>query len=186
MNLQEITLPEVVPMAQRARFYKDDKERNMIEISFAGSKDTNVTKVNPEHMAQFREEWNAFCDGLPPKQRGGTPLTEVMDEVLAKGYVDKNVHTLEELAALHDGQCQLLGHGTLTFRKAARDHLTLKLMQGKEAAHKAVMEASKTANPVKDDQASEGLSEIKDLLVEQNKNLSALIAVLTAPKKRKE
>lgn len=123
----EFSLPEtdggaVRAMHQTARFYKDENGRDMVEIGYVGMKDTNVSKVKPEHMARFRDEWNAFCDGSPLKIRTGMPLTDVpgVNDLVAENFVKQNIHNAEELAALNDGQCQALGHGALTARNNAR------------------------------------------------------------------
>jgi hypothetical protein len=120
LSMQEIDLPEVQKFQQRARFFKDG-DGDFVEISYVGSKDTNVLKVTPQLMAQYRSEWTAYCDGSPLKIRPGTPLTALhgLDQVMADKYIAQNVHTVEELAVLNDMQCQSLGHGTLTFRKQA-------------------------------------------------------------------
>ena len=137
-------------MHQHARFYRDGA-RDYVEISYVGSKDTFVQKVTPELMARFRDEWNAHCDGVPLKQRVGTPLTDIpnMKEELAAKYIAANVHTAEEFAALSDAQCQGLGHGTLTLRTACRGLLEQRRAAAVEAATKKISEvaASVTAMP---------------------------------------
>lgn len=141
MNTAEITLPEVQSLPQSARFYKDG-EKTLVEISFIGSKDNIVRKVQPEHMAKFRDEWNAFCDGEPLTRRKGTPLTEVMDEQRAQHYFSLNVHNVEELSALSDGQCQALGHGTLTLRETSRKLMIQRKIEAHDRASKVISDAT--------------------------------------------
>jgi len=61
----DIDLDIVRPMHQNGRFFKDEFGRDQIEISFVGSKDTLIKDVSPQIMAQFRSEWDAYCDGRP-------------------------------------------------------------------------------------------------------------------------
>ena len=100
MMLTDITLPEVKVYTQSAKFFRHG-DQDFVEISFIGAKDTLVERVQPSHMAQFRSEWDAYCDGRPRQRREGIPLTDLpgLDEARAEGYVARNVHTLEELAA---------------------------------------------------------------------------------------
>lgn len=150
MSLMDtITLPEVTPRLQSAKFIRRGNQ-TLIEISMVGSKDTNVEKVRPDHMARFKSEWDAFCDGRPPERRPGTPLTELssIDDAKAEHYIFRNVHSLEELAALDDGQCQSLGHGTLTDRQAARALVARKQAEQRDAMHKKAVEATAKIGPV--------------------------------------
>lgn len=142
----DVIAPEVRELQQTAKFFRENG-KEFVAISFVGEKDTVIRKVLPEHMAKFRSEWNAFCDGAPMKQRDGTPLTEVMNlsEDVAQKYVLQNVHTAEELAVLSDSQCQALGHGTLTFRAAARGLLDQRKIAKMEAAQKRIGEVTKEA-----------------------------------------
>lgn len=143
MNAMDVDVQDVVPMHQHARFYKEG-DFDMVEISYVGSKDTMVKKVAPDHMARFRNEWNAYCDGGPIKRRTGTALTEVpgLNESVAERFIAQNVHTAEELAALNDAQCQALGHGTLTFRNSARGLLDQRKQQRMEEIQKRIGKAS--------------------------------------------
>jgi hypothetical protein len=166
-------------LSQRARFYRDESGRDMVEISFVGSKETLRKKVTPQHMAQFRDAWNAYCDGLPPGKRAGTPLTDVagLGSELAESYVQRNVHTLEELAALNDGECQGLGHGTLTFREKARRMLAERGARATMEARARVGEVAGTIGKAAD--ASGDLAEIKSALSELTNGINTLVALLT-------
>ena len=185
-----IDLPEVKAIPQHARFYREG-ERDFAEISFTGEKDTVVKKVTPELMAQYPSEWASYCDGTPMKQRSGTALTDVptLDQQRAEQFIARNVHTAEELAALHDGQCQALGHGTLTLRKAAREFLALRAMKQAEDSRNKVVEASAGIGAVPAEKyASESdLAAVKQTMGELSSNVAALVAMMTAqnaPKKR--
>ena len=100
-------------------------------------------------MAQFRSEWDAYCDGRPMQRREGIPLTDLpgLDEARAEGYVARNVHTLEELAALSDAQCQGIGHGTLTDRQGARKLVAQRQLEIRNRMQRAVQEASAAIGP---------------------------------------
>ena len=173
MSMQDIEIPEVPSMHQNARFFKDEGQ-DFVEISFVGSKDTIIHKVKPEHMAKYRDEWTAFCDGSPLKKRDGTPLTEIrnMNEQVAEKYVQQNVHTMEELAALSDAQCQALGHGTLTFRNTARETLELRKARQMEIVAKKISEASRSVQPMPSEEmdakyaSKEDVDEIKGMLAQ--------------------
>lgn len=138
-----IEIPEVQAMAQHARFFREG-EQDLVEVSFVGSKDTTINKVKPEHMAKFQDAWNSYCDGTPMKPRKGTPLTDLpgVDDPRAQHYISRNVQTMEELAALSDAQCQALGHGTITLRKAAIETLQLRAMKEQERTRDLVIEAA--------------------------------------------
>lgn len=172
-------------MHQHARFFKQD-DRDFVEISFTGVKDTVIKKVMPEHMSKFRNDWNAYCDGGTVAQRKGTNLTLLngVDEVLAKKYIDQNVHTVEELAALNDGQCQNLGHGTLTLRKQARERLSVKEFELQEKTRKAVSDAAATITAVPAEKyASEtDLAEVKASISDLSGNVAKILEALAAKK----
>lgn len=180
-----IDLPEVPALPQQARFFKEGGA-DLVEIKFVGSKDSVIRKVKPEHMAQFREEWNCYCDGTPMKQRSGTPLTDLpgMDDQKAQQFILQNVHTAEEIAALSDAQCQALGHGTLTLRKAAHEMLALRSMKQQEKSRDDVVKASATIGSVPAEKyASESdMAEVKQGLADLAKSMADLAAAL-APKK---
>jgi hypothetical protein len=172
----DFTLPEVQAFDQRPRFFEDEKtKRLMVEISYIGTKETNIKKVTPEIMAKFPSEWAAYCDGRPMAMRQGTPLTDLpgIDAQMAKAMIDRNVHNLEELAVLSDAQCQGLGHGYLTRRKEARELVTKRRMDAKVRNHDRIAEESSKPAAVVDGQALAAIAEL-------GTKLDALVAVLTA------
>jgi hypothetical protein len=148
MTLTDITLPEVKVYAQSAKFFRRG-EQDFVEISFVGAKDTLVEKVTPSHMAQFRNEWDAYCDGRPIERRQGIPLTDLsgLDAARADSYIARNVHTAEELAALSDAQCQGIGHGAITDRQAARKLVLQRQREMRDRMQRAVHEASAAIGP---------------------------------------
>lgn len=180
-----IDIPGVEALKQSARFFRQD-EKDLIEISFIGVKDTVVRKVKPEHMAQFQEEWNSYCDGTPMKQRSGTSLTDLpgVDQQRAEVYTSRNVHNAEEIAALSDAQCQALGHGTITLRKAAQELLMLRAAEQQAKSRDRVVKESASIGTVPAEKyASESdLAEVKKGLATLSENVAALVAVLAAKK----
>lgn len=148
MTLTDITLPEVKVYTQSAKFFRRG-EQDFVEISFIGAKDTLVERVQPWHMARFRSEWDAYCDGRPVRRREGIALTELpgIDDEKAESYIGRNVHTVEELAALSDAQCQGIGHGTLTDRQGARKLVTQRQVEARDRMQRAVHEASASIGP---------------------------------------
>lgn len=180
MSMTDLVLPEVQGFEQSPRFFKSPNGVDFVEISFIGSKDTIVQKVTPEHMAKFRDAWNSYCDGTPMSLRKGTPLTDLITEQLAKSLIDRNVHTLEELAVLNDAQCQGLGHGILTLRKSAQEHVAKHYAEAKVRTQNKIAEESTKAQKV-DDSAT--LAAIGELGVKFDQLAAALLTAL-APKPR--
>src|SRR5262245_41373278 len=142
MTLTDITLPEVKVYTQAAKFFRRG-DQDYVEISFIGAKDTLVERVQPSHMATFSNEWDDYCDGRPIQRRAGTALTDLpsLDHEKAECYIARNVHTLEELAALSDAQCQGIGHGTLTDRQGARKLVAQRQLETRDQMQRAVHEA---------------------------------------------
>ncbi len=180
-----IDVPGVEALQQSARFFRDG-EVDLIEISFVGTKDTTRQKVKPEHMAKFRDEWNCYCDGTPMQPRKGTPLTDLpgVDEPRAQHYISRNVQTMEELAVLNDAQCQALGHGTITLRKAAQETLQLKAMKQQEHSRELVTKAAASigAMPAEKYASESDLAEVKNQIADLSQNVAALVAALSAKK----
>jgi hypothetical protein len=180
----DITLPEVTPLLQSARFFRNG-ERDFVEISCVGSKDTVVERVTPTHMARFRAEWDGYCDGQPPTRRGGIALTELasIDAQRAEHYVSRNIHNLEELAALSDAQCQGVGHGALTDRKAAQRLVMQRQFETREKAQRAVADASASLGPKPAEAYASGteLAELKGEVLELKQLLTQVAEALNSP-----
>ncbi len=141
----DVEIPEVESVAQRGRFFKDENGRECIEISFVGQKDTIIHFTTPAHMARYKREWDAYCDKEPLALRAGTPLSALFDEKTEGSYVAANIHTLEELAALDDLQCQGVGRGTLTNRQAAREKIIQIQFDADQARRKTIDSLPTTA-----------------------------------------
>lgn len=174
MTMIDFTLENGAPIrsfSQTARFFRDGS-KDKIEIAFVGSKDTLVQAVTPAHMAQFASEWAAYCDGRPPERRKGTALTELssINEARAEHYISRNIHNLEELAALNDGQCQAIGHGCLTDRKGARDLLSVRHMRNRDRLNREIQEkqasVGSSADPGELDALKSEMAELKQMLVQ--------------------
>lgn len=183
-----ISEPVIREFEQRARFYKDNG-RDMIEISFVGEKNTLVKRVTPEHMAKFKSEWDAYCDGKPVEQRKGTPLTQLVDEGRAAAYIAANIHTLEELAALNDIQCQGVGHGTITDRGNAAKLLAQIAAKREQEARRRIVIGTSTAEPVSTasaaatEAAAIDLNDIKQQLGALTQAVQGLVTHLAAKPK---
>jgi hypothetical protein len=173
----DVDLPEVRALQAQPRFFREDGV-DYVEISYIGSKDTNIHKVKPRHMAMFPSEWAAWCDGKPMAIRNGTPLTHLpeINEQFAKNLTERNVHNLEELAVLSDAQCQGLGHGMITNRKKAQQLLAQRELDGKNRANQLV--ADKMAEV---GSAPVALPpEISGVFAEQEKKIDALTNQVSA------
>lgn len=183
MTVADITLPEVRVYNKSAKFFRRG-DGDYIEISFIGAKDTFVEKVQPSHMAEFRNEWNAYCDGRPVERREGIALTELsgLDSARAENYIARNVHTLEELAALSDAQCQGIGHGALTDRQGARRLITQRQIESREKMQRAVNEANATVGPrpVESYAQSAAVESIKDEIAELKQSIGHLAGLVAS------
>lgn len=176
---EEVSIDLVQGFAQTARFFRDGN-KDYVEISFIGNPDTVIQKVTPAIMAQYRDSWNAFCDGVPMRKREGTALTE-LSEITQEKAVDlirRNVHNLEELAALTDHQCQGLGHGTMSLRKLAQALVGRRQFEKRDADHKKINESIAPAQNNHPEMAA--LSEIVKQQGEALEKMSAVIAQLNA------
>lgn len=178
----DISIPEVQAANQIARFYKDG-DRDMVEIQNVGQKDTYIKRVTPDVMAKFRDEWNAYCDGVPLKKREGTPLTDVngMTDKVAENYISQNVHTAEELAALSDAQCQGLGHGTLTLRASAKTLLEMRKMKLAEEVARKISKTAESVLPMPAEELDAKYASKQD--VDEIKNMLAQLLTAQTPRK---
>jgi hypothetical protein len=186
MTLTDFTLPEVKVYTQSAKFFRRG-EQDFVEISFIGAKDTLVERVQPSHMAQFRTEWDAYCDGRPMQRRQGIPLTDLpgLDEARAEGYIARNVHTLEELAALSDALCQGIGHGTLTDRQGARKLVAQRQLEIRDRMQRAVHEASAAIGPRPSERYAPNadMEAVRGELAELRQSIADLAALIGQPRK---
>lgn len=183
-EVQEISLPEVQAFGQTPRFYRDENGRDMVEISFVGDGGTtNIKKVTPKHMADFRDAWNLYCDGTPPQQRKGTALTDVegINDLRAEQFIKANIHTAEELQALSDAQCQGVGHGTLTCRENAKKLLALRSV---ERADATVKQMSAAAASMKAGPQSAEIETLKNDVAELKGMLGDVLKALADKPKR--
>jgi hypothetical protein len=175
----DVDIPEVRALRAQPRFYRNENGVDFVEISYIGVKDTNIHKVKPKHMAMFRDEWSAYCDGRPMAKRAGTPLTDMpeINAALAKELTERNVHNLEELAVLSDAQCQGLGHGMITNRKKANQLLAQRELDGKSRANQEVAErmAGVGSTPV-----GYVPPEIQSVFSDQDKKIAALTSQVSA------
>jgi len=177
--MEDFRLPEVQTFAQVPRFFSD-KGKDYVEISLTGSKDTMVRKVTPELQARFREEWNAYCDGRPMQKRPGIPLAEIVPPELVEELIRRNVHNVEELAALNDMQLQAFGHGMMTLRKKA---IALVQKQHMDEQIKAANHVSKMMETVRTPEAAaadEKIAALEGALAEQGKRMDQLVEAVTA------
>ncbi len=164
--MSDVSLEFVHEVGQSARFYKEG-EQDYIEISFVGMKDNFHDKVKPKHMEKFRREWDAYCDGRPLEQRKGIPLTECVHKDRADYYIQRNVHTLEELAALSDMSCQGLGRGTINEREAARKKLSSLELDRHEKTMQKFSEVTQKAQENPDMETLKAqVSELKDIVTQ--------------------
>jgi hypothetical protein len=189
MTLTDITLPEVRVYTQSAKFFRRGAQ-DFVEISFIGAKDTLVERVQPSHMAQFRSEWDAYCDGRPIQRRNGIPLTDLpeLDEARAESYITRNVHTLEELAALSDAQCQGIGHGALTDRQGARKLVTQRQLEIRDRMQRAVHEASAAIGPRPAERYAPNadMEAVRGEIAELRQSIADLAKLIGQPGKRKQ
>lgn len=106
-------------------------EMDFIRITFAGNTQTvfdqPVNMVNsptqPSHPKRFPRQWEAYQTGQ--LIAGGTPLStwSALSPGDVKKFAGVNVHTVENLAEVSDGNLSGLGLGGREARDAARLHL---------------------------------------------------------------
>ena len=190
MDIQ-VSIPgvgSVIALQHRARFYRDAAGIDRVEISAVGSKDTTIRKVTPQDMAQFKAEWDAFCDGRPAAKRDGTPLMAVegVNEERAEMYVSRNIHNAEELASLSDSQCQSLGHGVLTDRKAAQILVTRVTLEKKVSQHDAVLKAAEKIQPGRAAETAPEIAELGKKIDAMADGINALVGLLAAQAEKKK
>lgn len=104
-----------------ANFFRSE-DRDMVEITVIGDKNSFITKVDDSHKRRFPLEWDAFENGDGKVDYGGTPLTEVegIDAGFAASLALKGIHNAEGLAGLNDAAAKALGMGIVTLRKKAQ------------------------------------------------------------------
>lgn len=73
-------------------------------------------RVTPAHIQRYPKAWAAYQEGKPEIEIDGTPLTEIpgVDKDLAINWKLRGIRTVEELAALHEGNAREFGMGGLT------------------------------------------------------------------------
>lgn len=183
-NLAAIELPEVQKVNQAIRFFeiKDKPGVVFYELSFVGMKDNLHGKVTPDIMARFRDEWNAYCDGKPQGHRKGTPLTELPSITYEREqfYLSRNVHTLDELACLNDGQCLGLGHGVLTDRNAAVKFRSEQLLNAKTEREKTIMDAAAKIGAAPSETQDKEMGEIKSQVAALTETVDKLAQIIMA------
>ena len=111
----------------RATFFKDDRGIVMLEIAIVGDPSAAIVKPTDAHKEQFAEEWAVFSSGKDEVSHEGTPLTDVMcvGKKLAAKLKANDIHTAEQLAAVHDGGLDAVGMSAYTHRQNARELLGL-------------------------------------------------------------
>lgn len=161
-------------MSVRAKFFKDG-ERDLVEIKIAGQEDTVIEKVNPQHLADYPREWEAYQRNEKDVDYGGTPLTEVpgMSEQAAVGYKLKGIHNAEMLAEASDGVISRLGMGALAFRKSAQNLVDANKHRKAAPAPKATADDRQADKVAKQDEKRlEGDNEGIKLADEQAKDVA--------------
>lgn len=105
----------------RANFFRAN-DRDMVEITVVGDKNSYITKVDETHIARFPLEWEAYQSGDGKADYGGTPLTDIegIDAAFAVSLTLKGIHNVEMLAGLTDAAASSLGNGIVTLRKKAK------------------------------------------------------------------
>lgn len=105
------------------------EDREFVNIMVVGARGATAHEpVNAEHKARWPREYAAFKAGieLPPE---GTPLGEWADSQVTKSRVQElaffNIRTVENLAAVTDGNLPNLGMGAHALRERARTYLEI-------------------------------------------------------------
>jgi hypothetical protein len=111
-------------MSVRGRFFQHSG-KDFVELKVVGDPNTIMLRVEPEHIHQFPNEWDAYQGGKTAPEPDGTPLTEIpgVSDGMAMAFKLKGVRTVEEFAELSDAAVKALGMGALTLRKNATNLL---------------------------------------------------------------
>lgn len=86
-------------------------------IKIQVDKNCNITKrVEPQHIERWPRTWAAYKEGKVEVEVDGTPLTEIpgVDDDVAINWKLRGIRTVEELAALHEGNARAFGMGGIT------------------------------------------------------------------------
>ena len=121
----------------RVRFYRspiDDKDH--IEIIVPGDKNFAPDFiVSEQHKQRFAEQWERYQNGAAEFE-GQTLLNAVawIDPGTADILRANHVHTVDQLAGVHDGNLRNIGAGARALREKARAHVDQqqKMLQAKE------------------------------------------------------
>ena len=113
--------------------------------------------------------------GVPPTLYAAT--YPGLERGYAEGLISRNVHVLEELAALNDHQCQSLGHGMITLRKKALAMLQQRAFIEKDKTSKRISEETAKARPAPEVVGE--MTELKAIVADQGKKIDTLIDALT-------
>lgn len=100
-------------------------EKDFIRISTPGDTRTVVVElVTDLHKRQYPKSWQAYSDGLDEVLEG-TPIAQWTQASLsqAKELAHFNVRTVEQLAAVSDGNLQHMGPGFQALRARAQQYL---------------------------------------------------------------
>lgn len=177
---------EVQGFELRPRFYREG-EKDFIEITAVGGRDTVIHKVGPADIKRFAAAWEAYTEGKEMPLRKGTALTELpqINAELAKTMIDRGVHNLEEVAFLSDAQCQGLGHGTMNLRKQATELLMTRKAEEKVRVHDKMSEANAPVSAPSGEVAalSAKIDQLAEGMAQTTQQIQALIAAMSAPKR---
>lgn len=97
----------------------------MVEIMLSGDNKTVVNEiVKDHHRNRFPQSYKAFKEGTILVQ-SGYPIQkwDVLDPATKATLKYMNVHTVEQLAEMHDGVIGNLGMGAHEMREKARKHV---------------------------------------------------------------
>jgi len=115
---------DVITPGQQASIPAFEVERIWADQSKEVIGTTDVSRRGPKYD-EFREQVEKFKAGTGVNDLGGTPLKQWprIDRGLAASLAALNVHTVEQLAGISDGNLQNIGHGGRELREQAKAFL---------------------------------------------------------------
>ncbi len=100
---------------------------DFIEKQVVGDNKSMINRpVRDEDKMEFADAWNAYIQKSEPTTEPGTPLDRwaPCDPAQVKELEHYNIRTVDQLALVHDGQLQNIGHGYRSLRDQAIGFIT--------------------------------------------------------------
>lgn len=169
----------------------------VLREKIAGNKDTSATPVKEENRAKLQkkypEAWAAFQGEQPEIE--GTPLTKIglnADQIEAANLA--GIYVVEQVAELHDAQCNNLGFGWRKRRADAQELLGRPVIPPTAAAGPApeaaigdlapATEFDAAVNAAVNERMADFLATVDDRVEARAREIAAKLAAEAKPKRK--